>query len=168
MRAAFPVVAVLAVMLACAESAPPAPPAPPVSVDVTLDRGEVETLDGGMRSWVFDFTASNTGADPLDLRYFVHAETPTGDIAHRGVFPLRATNALTERVKRMDFGAQIDSNLLSLGSELRLAPGESKTEEGGIVIRPDQGLGYSDVVLFLYDESGVRVAQFPLLPSPQS
>ena len=163
MRVALPAVAVLAVILACAESAPPAPPA---SVGVTLDRGEIETLDGGMRSWVFDFTATNTGADSLDLRYFVHAETPTGDIAHRGVFPLRATNALTERVKRMDFGSQIGDNLLSLGGELRLAPGESRTEEGGIVVRPDQGLSYADVVLFLYDESGARVGQIPLLPAP--
>lgn len=165
MRFALPLAAVLIVMLACAESGPPSAPAvaaPPATLDVTLDRSGVETLDGGMRSWVFDFTAHNSGTEALNLRYLIHAETPTGDIADRGVFPLAARQALTERVKRSDFGSHIDQNLLSRSAELLLEPGESQKEEGGIVLRGAQVPAYSDVVLFIYNASGDKVGEYPL------
>ena len=163
MRVLLPIAAVLAVMLACAESSrPDSPSAQPASLAVTLVRASVVSLDGGIRSWIFDFTIENTGPSALDLRYFVHAETPTGDVAHRGVFPLRARRALTERVKRIDFGSRIDANLVSTGAELKLEPGEARTEEGGIILRSNQGIGYSDVVLFVYNTSGLRVGQYPL------
>ena len=164
MRAILPIVTVIAVLFACSDSnqsnshlAQSAP------LEVKLDNTSIQNLDGEMRSWFFDFTIINTGDAPLNLRYFVHAETPTGDISHRGVYPAAARRALTDRVKRMDFGPTIGTELLATGAELILGPGESNTEEGGILLHGDQQIGYSDVVLFVYDNSGSRVGQFPLL-----
>ena len=133
---------------------------PEINLSVTLDRSGVEMLDGGLRSWIFDITFTNNGSAPLDLRYFVHGETPTGDVADRGIFPLRARRALTERVKRMDFGPRIGADLLSTAAELQLEPGESSLQEGGILLRSGQRLDYSDVVVFVYDASGVRIGDF--------
>lgn len=162
MRTSLPLLAVLAAMLACAESEPPAPAeAAPVEtaspLTASTERAEVEDLGGGFESWVFDIDVTNNGDAPFAGRLFVHGETPTGDVAHRGVFPGRTRTALTERVKRMDFGPSIGPRLLDTGHEVALDPGETYRVEGGIPLPNGLRAGYRDAVLLVYDLDGRKV-----------
>lgn len=163
-RTWLPALLVLAVMVACAsESGPPAPGGEPVELSAVTERTAVEDL-GGMDSWVFDVDVTNEGDSAFAGRYFVHGETPTGDVEHRGVFPLAARRALTDRVKRIDFGGTIGDDLLATGGVLELEPGETERIEGGIVLDPGLTLGYSDAVLYVYDTEGRMVYEQPVAP----
>lgn len=159
MRAVSILSLVVAILLACGgESTSVGAKSEPVVTAMASEPG-YDYVDG-IRTLGIDITFQNITEDSLDLRYFVHAETPTGDIAHRRVYPMQGYRFLGDRVSELAFRSQVEPPFAAGGAELTLAPGESRSHEVRFVLRAENTpFNYSDFSVYVYRASGERVAK---------